>query len=127
MELLAALLAWLTSGHNGLDAWAYAQNALFGLMGASVTLIATNPRISLPKLKDGTFEPGPLGLCVIGISTAIAVGHRIPVPFLVGMLAPVVAPFLLRSTVPSLLRVLQPMVVGALEAALGRHKGGKEG
>lgn len=125
MDVFASIWLWLLSGHTGLSTSDYALNVLFALLGASVTVFATNPHISLPKFKESTFEPGALGLYIIGVSTAVAIGHRIPVPFLVGMLAPVVVPFLLKSTVPSLLKTLQPMVVAALEAALGRSKGGK--
>lgn len=120
--MIWAGLQWFLEGHKDLTALDYLLNTLFAVLGASVAVFANNPRVRMPRWVEGEWEPGALGYYVIGVSCALAIGHRVPVPFLVGMLAPVVIPFLLKSTVPSLLRLLNPMLVAALESATGRKE-----
>lgn len=126
MEILTAVWLWLLDGHTGLLLKDYVLNAVFAAMGASVTVFASNPRIKMPRYADGEWEPGALGMYVIGISTATAIGHRIPVPFIAGMLAPILVPTLLKNTVPTLLdiglKVLNPWLAASVEAAAEKRR-----
>lgn len=122
-EALVVTVNWLLNGHAGLTPFDYAMNALFAFLGASVTVFALNPRIKLPKRTSAGFEPGVVGIYVIGLSCALAVGYRVPVPFMVGMLSPVTAPALLKGALPAVLKIISPALVTVLEGTAAKLKG----
>lgn len=111
MDLMLAIWLWLVVGHQGLTPGGYALNALFGLLGAAVTLFALNPTLDRPKLDaEGDLEVGAMGFIFVGVGAAIGVGHSTVVPFLAGMLAPIAVPFLLNEIVPLVLRAVKPLL-----------------
>jgi hypothetical protein len=123
------MLEWLLTGHTGLQPMDYLINALFAFLGAATCTFAINPRLKAPRRAKDGFEPGFLSILLVGVASGLAIGHRIPVPFLVGLVAPMLLPPLLNGVVklvPALLGATQPALVQMFEALIKGLKGDKQ-
>ncbi len=117
---MGAVLDWLLSGHTG--NWQdYLIRAVFAFLGAASCAFAVNPKIKLPTRKGNEYDLGFVQLLLVGTAAGVAVGHAPPVPYFVGLLAPVVVPFFLKKTIPSILAVVTPVVTGILEAYMRKR------
>ena len=120
------IILWLLSGHTNFEFKDYIVTVLFGFMGASVAVFAINPKITLPKRKGHIIEPGIVTIYVIGVCSAVAVGYKTPIPFIVGLISPTLVPLLLKN-IPVVFRVVKPLLIGTLETAIKlANKGGDD-
>lgn len=110
------ILSWLLNGHSDLSGLDYFINFLFGLAGASVSVVAQNPKVLLPRWTETGWELGGLSTLLVGSLCAIAIGYKVPVAFIVGLISP--------SAVPLLLKIV-PRIVDQLRQSIVNSLGGK--
>ena len=115
------VLQWLLSGHN-LTWGDYLINALFALLGAATCGFAINPKVQLPSRDDDELDLGFLRVLLIGTISGIAIGHKAPIPFISGLVTPILLPVVLKKLLPAALAVFQPVVLGFLSALGGRKE-----
>lgn len=114
-------IQWLLEGHD-LTWGSYLVNALFALLGAATCGFATNPKLQLPSRDHDEVDLGFLRILLIGTISGIAIGHKSPVPFIAGLVAPILLPVILKKLIPAIVGALQPVVL----AFLGTLGGKKE-
>lgn len=123
---MGAIVDWMLAGHSGFTLADYAVVALFAFLGGATCAFAINPKVKLPSLDDDEVDLGVFRVFLIGTISGIAVGHRPPIPFLVGLVSPILLPVLLKKTLPTIFATLQPIVIGFLETIVKSKKGGDE-
>ena len=88
----------LAAGHAGLTAADYLWNAVFGAIGAATAYLAdTEGEVFLPRYdaEQHSVELGALGRVLVGAGAGVIVGYSGFVPFVAGIIAPAVLPFLI--------------------------------
>ena len=97
MEIID-ILQLLAAGHQQLTLFDYLYNALAGAIGALTAYIAANEgEVFLPRYdaEQHSVELGALGRALVGAGAGVIVGYSGFVPFVAGIIAPAVLPFLI--------------------------------
>lgn len=118
---MGEVLEWFLTGHD-LSWTDYLINALFALLGAATCGFAINPKVQLPSRAKDELDLGFLRVLLIGTISGIAIGHKAPIPFVSGLVAPILLPVVLKKLLPTVLTALQPVAVTFLSALGGKKE-----
>ena len=120
---MGAIFNWLVGGHAGLTVATYAVTALFAFLGAATCAFAINPKVRLPTYAEDEVDLGVLRVFLIGTISGVAVGYAPPIPFLVGLVSPILLPVLLKKTLPAIFATVQPILVSFIQTSITTKKG----